>query len=313
MHWTNPIVKQRADPQILLHSDGFYYMTATVPEYDRLELRRARTLGELGSAEPKVIWRKHKDGPMGSHIWAPEIHYIDGKWYLYFTAGGAEKIWDIRLYVLENASANPLEGEWIERGQLKTNWESFTLDATTFVNRGTRYLAWAQKDPKIKGNTNLYVAKMDSPVSISGRQVMISKPELPWECVGYLVNEGPAVLVKNDHVFMTYSASATDANYCMGMLTADENADLLDAKSWKKSPEPVFKSNPAASQYGPGHNAFTTSPDGKTDILIYHDRNYEKIKGDPLFNPDRATRAQVIRWKPDGTPDFGTPVPDGPI
>ena len=53
--------------------------------------------------------------------------------------------------------------------------------------------------------------------------------------------------------------------------------------------------------------------DGKTDILVYHARNYEKIVGDPLKNPDRATRAQILHWKPDGTPDFGVPVADGPF
>jgi GH43 family beta-xylosidase len=309
--WTNPIVPHRADPQVFRHSDGYYYFTATAPEYDRIELTRVRSLGELSKATPKVIWRKHPEGPMGSHIWAPEIHFIDGKWYVYFTAGESKDIWKIRLYVLENPSPNPLEGTWTEKGQLKVNWESFTLDATTFTNRGTRYLAWAQAENGKKG-TNIYLAKMDSPWSITGKQVLLSKPDLPWEQVKYWVNEGPAVLIKKDRIFLTYSASATDANYCMGMLTADANADLLDPASWKKSPEPVFKSNPAASQFGPGHNGFTTTPDGKTDVLVYHDRNYEKIKGDPLNNPDRATRAQVIHWKLDGTPDFGVPVADGP-
>jgi GH43 family beta-xylosidase len=154
---------------------------------------------------------------------------------------------------------------------------------------------------------------MDSPCSIAGGQVALSWPEYPWEQVGHWVNEGPAALVRNGRVFLTYSASATDANYCLGMLAADVNADLLDPKSWTKSPEPVFKSDPAASQFGPGHNSFTTTPDGKTDILVYHARSYEKIRGDSLANPDRATRAQVIRWKPDGTPDFGAPVADGPL
>lgn len=128
---TNPILPQRADPHVALHSDGYYYFTATVPKYDLIELRRARTLGGLPAAETKVIWKKHAKGPMSHHIWAPEIHYIGGKWYLYSAASKAEAIWDIRMYVLENESPNPLEGEWTEKGQIKMNWESFTLDATT--------------------------------------------------------------------------------------------------------------------------------------------------------------------------------------
>jgi GH43 family beta-xylosidase len=97
------------------------------------------------------------------------------------------------------------------------------------------------------------------------------------------------------------------------VLTADASADLLDPNSWSKSPEPVLQSSDETSQYGPGHNSFTTTPDGAVDILVYHARNYEEIPGgDALGNPDRATRAQVLFWNVDGTPDFGIPVADGP-
>jgi GH43 family beta-xylosidase len=309
--WSNPLLLQRADPHVFLHSDGYYYCTATVPAYDRIELRRARTLAGLSTAEAKTIWTKHATGPMGAHIWAPEIHFIDGRWYVYFTAGEAENIWAIRPYVLTCAGPDPLQSEWIEKGKIKMGWESFSLDATTFAHRGTRYLVWTQTENGVKG-TNLYIARMDTPWSITGKITRISRPDHEWEKRGHWVNEAPAVLIKNGRVFMTFSASATDANYCLGLLTADAGADLLAADSWKKSPAPVFRSDSAASQFGPGHNSFTTTPDGKTDLLVYHSRNYEKIAGDPLRNPDRATRVQIIRWRADGTPDFGTPVADGP-
>lgn len=316
--WPNPLVSQRADPHLTLHTDGYYYFMGTVPEYDRLELRRAKTIAALATAspepveraEPKTIWRKHATGAMGAHIWAPELHHIDGKWYVYFAAGGAEKVWDIRIYVLENSAANPLDGEWIERGQLKTNWESFALDATTFTHRGTRYLSWAQKDPKIKGNTSLYLAKMDSPTSIAGAQVMLSQPDLPWEQIRYWVNEGPAFIRHGGKVFISYSAAGTGAEYCLGLLAADEHADLLDPKSWTKSPVPVFTTNAANGIFGPGHNSFTTTPDGQIDLLVFHARNYAEIKGDPLHDPNRHARVQPLRWKPDGTPDFGVPLPE---
>ena len=305
----NPLVRQRADPHVMLHTDGYYYFTATVPEYDRIELRRARTLGELGKAEAKVIWRKHATGAMGSHIWAPEIHYIGNKWYIYFTAGTAEDKWAIRPYVLENSGPDPFAGQWKELGRIDTGWQSFSLDATTFAHAGQRYLLWTQTVPP-KTETNIYIAKMDTPSTISSKAVLLTTPEYAWEKVKYLVNEGPAVLIKNGKVFLTYSASATDASYSMGMLTASADADLLDPKSWRKEREPVFKTSVANGQYGPGHNAFTTTPDGKTDILVYHARNYRDIVGDSLYDPNRNTRAQVIHWRADGTPDFGEPVAD---
>src|SRR5205814_1907402 len=148
--WTNPLVEQRADAFVYRHSDGFYYFTATVPNWDYLELRRATTLDGLRTAEPKTIWQRHKSGPMGGFIWAPEIHFIKNKWYIYFAAGDAGNNWKIRMYALENDSPNPLEGEWTEMGKIDVGLDSFTLDPTTFEVNRQQYLVWAQADSKMK-------------------------------------------------------------------------------------------------------------------------------------------------------------------
>ena len=296
----------------MLHTDGQYYFIATAADWDRIELRRTRDLNALSTAETKVLWRKHGSGPMSAHIWAPEIHFIDGKWYIYFTASRSDAIWEVRPYVLENASADPFKGEWKELGRLETGWDSFSLDGTTFKHKGKRYFVWTQRGrtPEEGRGTNIYIAQMDSPTTITGKVTMLTRPEYEWEKRKYDVNEGPAVLIRNGKVFMTFSASAIDANYCMGLLTASADADLLDAASWKKSTEPVFRVSEASGQYGPGHNSFTTTRDGKTDLLVYHAREYRDIVGSELADPNRNTRAQVLRWKSDGTPDFGEPEAD---
>lgn len=306
----NPLVAQRADPQVLLHTDGYYYFVATVPEYDRIELRRARTLDGLGAADAHVVWRKHASGPMSAHIWAPELHFIDGKWTLYFAAGRADAVWDIHLYVLTTDGADPLTASWTERGQLVTGQDNFAIDATTFVNAGQRYLLWSAREPNGARGTALYIATMANATTTSSAAVLISRPDHDWEKAGFAVNEAPALLARNGRLFLTYSASATDARYSMGMLTANVGANLLDPASWRKSPAPVFQSSAANGQYGPGHNSFTTTPDGQADILVYHARSYRDIAGDPLHDPNRATRAQAIAWRADGTPDFGAPVAD---
>ena len=73
------IIEQRADPWIYKHTDGYYYFTASVPEYDTIEVRRSKTIKGIAEAEPVVAWRKHETGPLSAHIWAPEIHRIDGR------------------------------------------------------------------------------------------------------------------------------------------------------------------------------------------------------------------------------------------
>ncbi|MCE4552973.1 family 43 glycosylhydrolase [Roseateles cellulosilyticus] len=308
--WPNPLIEQRADPQITRHGEWLYLM-ATVPDYDRLELRRARTVGGLATAEPRVVWRQHERGPMSRHIWAPELHALDGRWYIYFSAGEAADPWKIRLWVLENTSPDPMLGEWTERGNLHTQWDSFTLDATVFEHRGQRYLAWAQNDPSTGHHgTDLYLARMASPTALTGPQVRLSRPDFAWEQVRHRVNEAPAVLVHGGRVFMSYSAAGTGAEYCMGLLWADADADLLDPVSWRKSPGPVFSSSAENGIYGPGHNSFLVEPDGSV-LNVFHARNYRDITGDPLKDTGRATRVQPLRFTPDGMPDFGVPLPEG--
>jgi len=304
------LVEQRADPCLYQATNKQYYFVATAPEYDRIELRTSKTLKGISSAPVNVVWKKHSAGNMGSHIWAPEILQIDGVWYIYFAAGDAEDVWRIRMYVIANKSADPTQGTWEELGQVKTARESFSLDSTVFEHKGQRYYIWAQRDAEETVNSALYLAKLISPTKIGPIEAKITMPTLDWEIQGYKVNEGPAVLIRNGKVFVSYSASATDHRYAMGLLWADENADLLDPKSWHKSPVPVFATNEKFHRYGPGHNSFVKAEDGKTDILVYHARDYLGLHGDPLSDPNRHTYLKAIRWTKEKFPDFGQDTPN---
>ncbi|MDC6117583.1 family 43 glycosylhydrolase [Serratia rubidaea] len=311
--YPNPLITQRADPFILLHSDGNYYFIASVPEYDRLELRRAASLSALAQATPHVIWRKPASGPMSALIWAPELHMIDGVWYIYFAAAHSPAIKDglfqHRMFALACSDADPLTGVWQEKGRIYSHLDSFSLDATYFHHRGRHYYLWAQEDPAIRGNSNLYLAEMTNPWTLQGEPVMLSKPELPWETRGFWVNEGPAVIRHGRRIFISYSASATDENYCLGLLWADIDAELTDPTQWHKSPQPVFRTSYDNRQFGPGHNSFTRDEDG-SDVLVYHARNYTEIDGDPLYDPNRHTRIKTLEWDEQGMPLFGEPPAD---
>ena len=308
----NPLIEQRADPFITHPFRGRYYFTGSVPEYDRIAVRGASTIAGLATATETVVWRRPASGKMGGHIWAPELHRIDNRWYIYFAAGDSDNVFRIRMYVLESALADPTDpAGWVLRGQIATEWDSFALDATTFAHRGRRYLVWAQGEPEIAVNSSLYIAELSEPWVLKSKPVRIATPTKSWEVQGYKVNEGPAVLIRNGRVFLTFSASATDARYCMGLLTADARADLLDNSSWTKTPAPIFGTLAATSRYGPGHNSFTVAEDGVTDVLVYHARDYRDIVGDPLYDHNRHTRVQRLYWHPDGTPLFGVPVGEG--
>ena len=159
--FNKPWILQRADPYVYRHTDGKYYFTASVPEYDKIILRCSDTLEGLKDAKELEVWHKHESGPMSKHIWAPELHYLFGKWYIYYAGGEMEDIWKIRPYVLECQGNDPMKDPWIEKGKMtraetdEFSFEAFSLDGTVFENNGNWYYIWAEKVSVGKQISNL--------------------------------------------------------------------------------------------------------------------------------------------------------------
>ena len=302
-------IQKRADPYVYKHTDGTYYFTASLPDYDGIALRKADQLFDLKDAPEKIIWKKHDKGIMSFHVWAPELHFIFGKWYIYFAAGDVDDIWAIRPYVLECKGDDPFNDEWIEKGMMQCSDEdpfsfrAFSLDATVLENHGEYYFIWAEKVGVGKQISNLYIARMESATKLSTVQVLLTTPDYDWERVGFWVNEGPAFIKHDGKIYMTYSASETGVAYCIGMLSADENDDLLDPKSWTKRRMPVLKTSEELKIYGPGHNSFTVNDEGEP-VMIYHARTEAEIVGNPLYNPNRHAMVMKVKWNESGEPEF---------
>lgn len=212
------------------------------------------------------------------------------------------------MYVIENASANPMKGKWEFKGKVADETDKWAIDGTVFNHEDERYFIWSGWKGKSHGNNSgrqqLYIAKMTSPWSLEGKRKMISEPEYKWEKNG-LVNEGPVILRnKDEDVFLFYSASGcwTD-DYKVGVLKLLEGGDPLNSNDWKKNPEPLFEKSVDDSVYGPGHNSFFKSPDGSEDWILYHANNNS---GDGC-GAGRSPRMQKIDWDEDGFPRLGEP------
>ncbi len=305
--FTNPLTPSGADPWNI-YKDGHYYYTQTTGR--NLAIWKTRDLTDLKSAEKKVIWTPPRGTAYSKEIWAPELHFLKGKWYMYFAADSGRND-DHRMYVVENPSSDPTQGEWTFKGQITDQTNKWAIDATILENRGKMYMLWSGWEGDKNGMQSIYIAEMSNPWTVSGKRVKLSSPTYKWELnggIGVLVNEGPQILKHGNKVFIIYSASGcwTDF-YALGMLSANDKADLLNAASWTKSPEPLFSQNPENKIYAPGHNSFFKSPDGKEDWILYH---ANANPGDGCGGK-RAPRAQKFTWNKDGTPNFGVPLKDG--
>ena len=318
---TEIFIKDRADPFITKGSDGYYYFTASYPMYgkndingyDRIILRRAKNINDLSYAKEKVIWHEKESDTAFRFIWAPEIHEINGKWYVLFAASSSEKnIWDIDCHIIKCKGNDPYNDPWEDIGKFTAcngddfSFRGFSLDMTHFECNGKHYVAWAQNG----GNSNVYLATVnpEEPWKTTCPAVLLTKPEYDWEKVNIPVNEGPAAMIHNGKIFLAFSASATGPEYCVGLLYADTGSDLTDINNWTKLSSPILTSEDLNGEYGPGHNSFVKDENGDW-ILIYHSRDEVCFKGecgysgeDPLYNPCRSARIRKVKWNSDGFP-----------
>ncbi len=315
--FANPFILERADPYIMKGPDGYYYFTASYPMksdvdpdgYDRVVLRRAKDVRELTEAEEITIWKATNATQTHRFIWAPELHFIRGVWYVFYSGSCRnDHYWYIDCHVLKCQGNNPYTDTWEELGRFGRTAEDnfsftgFSLDMTYFEAGNRGYVIWAQhNEDKI---SCLYLGEVDpqKPYALISAPMLLTKPELPWEKVRFSVNEGPAVLKHDDKIYVAFSASGTGPEYCVGLLEADATADLLQPASWKKYDHPLFSSEDVQNEYGPGHNSFTKDADG-TDLFVYHARSKECFEqkcgysqNDPLFDPCRHARIRKIEW-----------------
>ncbi|MET8975165.1 family 43 glycosylhydrolase [Streptomyces sp. NPDC004539] len=303
--YTNPLKSSKgADPWLEYYDGNYYLVTTTFTGI--LGIRKSPTLAGLATAPNIQVW-SDTTSTRNTNIWAPELHFLNGKWYLYYSAGqsGVACCDSQRTHVLESSGTDPLGPYTYKNTLTGSNLTpgGWLIDATVLQAGGKLYLVGSGFS---NGSTqSLVIAPMTNPYTLASSTFsIISSPTLSWETSGAPVNEAPEPLYHNGRTFLTFSASyCQTADYKLGQLELT-GSDPLSASSWTKKQTPVFQRSDANGVYGPGHNGFFSSPDGTENWIVYH-ANSSASGG---CGNGRTTRAQKFTWNADGTPDFGTPV-----
>ena len=320
--FSNPVA-QGADPWVVRHEGRYYSVEST---QGGIVVYRTDTLTKLERNAVRV-WSPMpaaSGAPNVSDIWAPELHFLDGKWYIYYAAGrpgpdGPDAAFtDQRAFVLESVTDDP-QGAYVDKGMLYTGDTIATggtpfwaIDMTVARIGGELYAVWSGWEalaPTHRTAQHTYIARMSNPWTIATNRVKISSPTESWEIEGDLpIQEGQEFLMHGDNVFIVYSAAQSYLpTYKLALLRLTQGADPLLAASWTKS-GPVFTGRPELGVYGVGHASFTKSPDGAEDWIVYHAKSASAPGWD-----DRRIRMQKFGWNANGTPNFGAPVPGGQL
>lgn len=300
-HFINPI-GEGADPWVVRDQENNRYLWCFSEGNRAIAIHTGENLSDLGTRH--IVWQAPESGPCSRQVWAPELHQISGKWYIYFAASDGENK-NHRAFVLESESNDPL-GNYTLHGPLATA-DRWAIDMTPFPHAGKLYAIWSGWDEPESDQQFLYIAPMKSPVELSGPRVRIaSNDDYPWEFTenagkGRGLNEGPQILKNKGRIFMTYSCGASWLpTYKLGLLELT-GKDPLNPLSWVKSKRPVF--NSTQETCGVGHSCFVPSPDGSEMWHVYHAKRDRKagwrrgIHIQPMQFHDRSLM-----------PRFGRPV-----
>jgi len=305
----NPIAPG-ADPCVVWHA-GYYYWCASEND-TAISITRSEQLTSRG--DKVVVWRAPESGPYSREIWAPELHRLDGKWYIYVAASNGRNA-NHRMIALEGLSEDPMDGFQF-KAELYTGDDVGTqqrncwaIDGTILEHEGERYFLWSGWEDH-RDIQWLYIARMENPWTIGSARVrMGANDDYLWERLDETtatrgLNEAPQVLTRNGKVFVVYSASASwEITYKLGVLELAPGRDPMKASSWQKWSNPVFQAT--RETWGVGHCGFTRSPDGTEDWMVFH----AKLERTP--NWKRAVHVQPFHWTADGAPVFGDPITAG--
>jgi GH43 family beta-xylosidase len=301
----NPLLSSGPDPWVT-QKDTMYYYTNT--SGNKISLYATSKMSDLKNARIVTIWTPPSSGPYSREIWAPEVHYLNDKWYVYFAADDGVND-NHRMYALQCDGADPMTGNWTFAGKIAdTVNDRWAIDASVFNYKDQLYMVWSGWTGVVNTSQNLFIAKMKDPLTLDGERVLISQPGFAWEKAGAppAVNEGPEALINPaGKLFLTFSASGcwTD-NYALGLLSLKDGGDPLNPSDWTKLPDPILTTASSNGAFSPGHNGFFKSRDNKEDWIIYH-ANSSAGQG---CTDRRNPRMQQFSWSADGTPQFGVPA-----
>lgn len=305
-HFPFPLIVDRADPCVIRWEGKYYFVSTNDADHNKtMYIRQADTLQALAQAEDMLILDTETYPDIKGLLWAPELHVIGDELYIMHAATPGKFFWQQARVMKLKKGGNPLlASDWSrpktvvkkDGSPLCEAGKAISLDMTYFKLQGEHYVVWSERQfVPVDLGAWLYLAKIspEKPWQLTTDPVLLSKPEYGWANNNTFVDEGPFALIRDGKIYLTFSSALVDATYVVGLLTADVDADLLDAASWIKKNFPLLTSRSVEGEYGAGHNAYVVDEHGMI-WNTYHAR--------PGIEGPRSTGIRRVHFDVDGEP-----------
>lgn len=259
-----------ADPFILLY-DGIYYAYGT-GSADGIEVMTSGDLKRWKRADSEDDrLALHKDDSYGDKwFWAPEVYYVDGLFYMYYSA-------DEHMCV---ATSDSPFGPFRQEEQKPMLEGEKTIDNSLFMDDdGTPYLFF----DRFNDGLNIWVAQLEEDLKTIRQETMhpCIHVSQEWETVWPRVNEGSFVIKHNGVYYMTYSANSYESPfYGIGCATATSLAG-----EWVKYPHNPLLQKPG-ELVGVGHSSLFRDKSGEWKIVFHAHQSKSEIHPRNMFISD---------------------------
>ncbi len=308
--YKNPLTREYNTPDpCIVFSDkhNCYYAIHTTGadcKSMKIIMHRSEKLADIFTGESNVVYEANAEDNTYGYFWAPEMHFIDGMWYIYTSTCRSETDGTKHVICLRAKTEDPFDGFELAA---HINPDLYAIDPTIYQDKKNNklYISYSVVDDHGQA---VVIQELKSPVEPIGAYEIIAEPQYDWELVppydkGFIINEGSYFIEKDDRLFIVYSGNGCwSDDYVLGILEFVGD-DIMSADSWIKYSVPFMtKGN---GNYGPGHATFFYSPD-KTELWICH---HCLKKSDPEAEPmDRYCHCQKVFFDETGFPHVGVPV-----
>lgn len=271
------------DPYVIKHNNKYY--RCYTEDAESVSIAYADTVDGLAKAVGKKVYIPEKGREYSKELWAPELHILDGKCYIYVACDDGDNH-NHRMYVLENNSNDPMK-PYTMHGKITDKTDKWAIDGTVVRIHNKNYFVWSGWDGIENVCQSLYIAEMKNPFELATERHLISKPEYDWEKLGStgepesaLINEGAFGFSMDGEYYLTYSAAGSWCkDYCIALLKLVGN-NPLDRKSWEKYPVPILSAN--AQVQGAGHCSVVCEADRATVFFHAWDKEETEIRWDTV-------------------------------
>ena len=244
------------------------------------------------------------DAKFGTHFWAPEVAYSDGKFYLYYSIG-----FDDREHQVRVATADAPIGPYRDTGISLIDPKNcpFAIDPHPFRDDdGQWYLFYARdfldSDAERRAGTALVVARMKTMTELGGNERVVLRARRDWQRFesnrlmygqrwDWHTLEGPCIRKHDGKYYCFYSGGRWETeNYGVDHAISDNVLGPYSDDDNDAGPR-VLKTIPG-ELIGPGHNSIVLGPDGETEYIIYHAWDKEMTA--------RQMCVDELIWTPEG-------------